>query len=122
MSVLKCEAGSTYADNGRVIRHSRRLALLDARVVLDAEILYIASTKDNVLVDLVGRADLIIGTPFATFCSKGADIFQRHSRLVRVDFVENTNVTEGGRCQQVVRFCSARGRRGTGVSKGAQKK
>ncbi len=49
----------TYANNSWVIRHGRRLVLLDVGVILDAKILHIASTEDDVLVDLIRGANLL---------------------------------------------------------------
>lgn len=62
--------GRTYADNGRVIGHDGRLVLLDARVFLNAKILHVAASKDNVLVDLIRGADLLFRATFSPLCSE----------------------------------------------------
>lgn len=60
----------TYADNSRVIWHGGRLVLLDAGVFLDAEILHIAAAEDDILVDLIGGTDFVVGPPLAALCAE----------------------------------------------------
>lgn len=60
----------TYSDDGRVIRNSWRLVLLDAGVLLDSQVLDIASTEDNVLVNLVRRRNFFIRSTFTAFRSE----------------------------------------------------
>lgn len=60
----------TYSDDSRVIRDSWRLVLLDARVLLDSQVLDIASTEDDVLVDLVRGSNLLLRSTFTAFRSE----------------------------------------------------
>lgn len=84
--------GSTYANNCGIVGHSGRVVLLHARVFLDTEILHVAASKDDILVDLVGRANLLFRTAFSSLGSERTDIFERHGRLVRIDLVQDADV------------------------------
>ncbi len=53
----------TYSDNGRVVGDPGRLVLLGARRSFDSEIFYIGASEDDVLVDLIGRRDLLLEAP-----------------------------------------------------------
>lgn len=68
----------THADDGWVIRNSRGLVLLDARVVLDSQVLHITASEDDVLVHLVGGRNLFVWPAFTAFCSEGPHILERH--------------------------------------------
>jgi hypothetical protein len=83
---------AAYSDNGWVIWHGGRLVLLDARGVLNSEVLHVASSEDDILVDLVRRTDLLFWPAFATLCTEGAHILEGNGRLVGVDFVKHTNI------------------------------
>lgn len=68
---------STYPNNCRVIWHGwRGLVLLDARVLLDAEVLHIAAAEDDVLVNLFRWSNLVFGPASTTLGAKRTDIFQ----------------------------------------------
>ena len=81
----------TYPNNGRVVGHSRRLVLLGARVFLNAKVFHIAASEDDIFVDLVGRADLLIAT-LSPFGAKRTNIFEGNGRVVRVDLMEDTDI------------------------------
>lgn len=85
----------TYVDNGRVLGHSRRLVLLDSRVVLDPQVLDIAAAEDDVVVNLIGRCYLFFGSTPPTLSAERADIFERDGGLVRVDLVKNADISRG---------------------------
>lgn len=54
--------GETHTtDNGWVIGHRRLVLLGRSRTLLNAQILHIATSKDDEVVDLVGRGDLLGG-------------------------------------------------------------
>lgn len=90
--------GITHTDNGWILGHSWRwLGLLHAGMFFDAQVLHIAATEDDVLVNLIGRCYLLFRAAFAALCAVRLDVFEGYSRLVRVDFMENTNVTGGSR-------------------------
>lgn len=84
----------TYTKDGRVVGDGRRLVLLDARVLLDAEVLYIAAAEYNIFVDLVRRSNLLLRAAFASLCAKGSNIFERDCGLFRVDLVQGADVAE----------------------------
>lgn len=75
-AVVLWVGGRTYANNGRVIGHGRGLVLLDARMFLDAKILHVAASEDDILVDLIRGADLLFGTAFSPLSSKRTNIFE----------------------------------------------
>lgn len=84
----------TYSNNGRIIGHGRSFCLLEAGMLFDSQILHIAATKDNILVDLVRGSYLFCWPASASFCAEGPDIFQGYRRLIRIDFMESANVAE----------------------------
>lgn len=86
---------TTYVDDGRVLGHGRRLVLLDARVFFDPQVFDIAAAENDVVVNLVGRRYLIFRPTPSALCSVGADILERHGRLVRVDLVEDADISRG---------------------------
>lgn len=91
---VRATRGKTYADNSWVIRHGRRLVLLlGAGGLFDAEILDIATTEYNVLVDLFGGGYLLLGPAFAAFRAKGHDIFERNSGILRVDLMKGADIS-----------------------------
>lgn len=59
----------TYAEDSGIIGH-RRLVLLGRGPRLDAKVLYIAATENDVLVDLVGGGHFLIGIVLAAFGSE----------------------------------------------------
>lgn len=74
--------GNTYVDNGRVLRHGRRLILLDAWVVFDPQVFDIAATENDVVINLVGGCYLFFGSVPSTLGSERANILERDGRLV----------------------------------------
>jgi hypothetical protein len=82
----------TYADNCRVVWHGGGLVLLDAGVLLDSEIFHIASTEDDIFVDLVRRRDLFTTSP--TFCAEGTDILEGDCGFIRIDFMQSADVAD----------------------------
>lgn len=67
----------TYAEDGRVIGDSRPLILLSRnRSFFDAQVLHIATTKHNILVDLVRRCNLFLWILLASFGTEGGDILE----------------------------------------------
>ena len=81
--------GKTYSYNSRVIGH-RGLVFLDARVFLDAKVLHIATTENDVLVHLIRGTNLIFSP--TTFCAERTNVLERYCGLVRVDLMEHANV------------------------------
>ena len=68
--------GITYAKDSRIIRHFRRLGLLDRSRGLDAEVLHIAASKDDIVVDLVGGRDLLVRVASTALGTKRSDILE----------------------------------------------
>lgn len=67
----------THTNNRRVIRHGwGRFVLFDAGMLFDPEIFHVASSKDDVFIDLVGRCNLILGTTASSFGSERTNIFE----------------------------------------------
>lgn len=60
----------TYAYDGRIIRHSWRLILLDVGMFFNPQVLDVAAAEDNVLVDLIGGRDLFFRSALATLGSE----------------------------------------------------
>ena len=83
---------ATYAEDGGIVGDGGWFVLLDARVLLDAEVLHVAAAEDNVLVDLVRGRDLVLRPASAALGAVGPDIFERYGRLFGVDFVEDADV------------------------------
>lgn len=92
----KTTRGITHADDSRVFGHCRRVVLLDAGSILNSQVLHVAATEYDILVDLVGRRNLLFGTAFAAFRTEGANILQGHCRLFRVDLVQDADVSRDG--------------------------
>jgi hypothetical protein len=86
------KSSRTYPNNSRVIGHHRRLVLLDGRVLLNAEVLHVAASEHNVLVDLVGGTNLLFRPSSSALSAVGTHIFERHSRLIGIDLVEGASV------------------------------
>lgn len=84
--------GQTYAEDGGIVGHGRRsrLGLLD--LVLYPEILHIAATEDDVLVDVVRCGDLVLAVA-AAFGTKRRDILKGDGGVLGVDLVEGSNVS-----------------------------
>lgn len=84
---------STYSDNGRVIGDLGRIGLVrGAGRLLDSQILHIAATEDNIIVDLVRRRDLLIGRGFPAFGAERSHALEGDSRLFRVNLMEDTRI------------------------------
>ena len=60
----------TYAENCGIIGHRRLVLLGSRRTGLDTEVLYIAATENDILVDLVGGGHFLIGIALATLSSE----------------------------------------------------
>lgn len=62
---VKGEVGNkterTHTNNGRIIRHSGRLAFFGSRALFDPQILDIGATEDDIIIDLVGGWNLVLG-------------------------------------------------------------
>lgn len=59
--------GTHTTDNGRVVGHRRLVLLGHSWTLLDAQILHIAASEDDEVVDLVGRGDLLRGVALSAF-------------------------------------------------------
>jgi hypothetical protein len=80
----------TYQDS-RIIRHIRlRLSVLFL-LLGNLYVLDIAPSKDNIVELLIGGGDEVLDR--TTLGAEGIDIFQRNRRLLRVDFVKSTDIT-----------------------------
>jgi len=62
--------GATYTEDGGVIGHLRRLRLVLLGRLDDGQVLDIASTEDNVVVDLVVGRDLVVWVAATAFSSE----------------------------------------------------
>ena len=90
--MLSSPRRKTYAKDCRVIRHRRRrrLGLLD--LVLYPEVLHIAATEDDVLVDVVRGSDLVLAIA-ASLGTKGPDVLKGDGGVLGVDLVEGSDVS-----------------------------
>lgn len=70
------KGGGTYTNDSWVIGHGWRLVLLDAGVLLNSKILHIASSENDVLVDLIRGRNLLLWSAFSTFGSERSDILE----------------------------------------------
>lgn len=102
---------TTYSEDGRVVGHLRRLVLLGGGSFLDPQVLDIAASEDDVLVDLLRGLDLVY-TILATLSAEGRDILQGDGGGLGVDLVERTDVsaaissgTKAGGGDQVATGC-----------------
>ena len=80
----------TYTKDGWIVGHLRRG--LCRGLILDTEVLHITAAEHNVLVDLVGRCNLLLGLAFAAFRAVRDDIFEGDRRVLRADIVKNARV------------------------------
>jgi hypothetical protein len=79
---------STYTEDGGVIGHLRGLRGLVFLGRLDnCQVLDIATTKDNVVVDLIIGRNLVVGVAATAFGAKRLYVFQSDCRVFRVDLV-----------------------------------
>lgn len=62
--------GATYTEDGGVIGDLRRLRLVLLGRLDDGQVLDIASTEDNVVVDLVVGRDLVVWVAATAFSSE----------------------------------------------------
>ena len=87
---------NTYSNNGWIIWHWGRFLLLGCGVLLNAQILHVATAKDDVLVDLV-RAGLLLGrVGGAAFSAVGGDILEGDGGGLAVDFVQGADILDVG--------------------------
>lgn len=59
--------GTHTTDDGWVVGHGRLVLLGRSRTLLDAQILHIAASEDDEVVDLVGCGDLLRGVALSAF-------------------------------------------------------
>ncbi len=85
----------TYAEDGWIIGDSGRL-LIRSGSLLNAKVLHVTPSEDDVLVDLRGWRYLLIGLSFSALGAKGANIFEGNSRVLRVNLVENADIAWTG--------------------------
>ena len=91
----------TYPKYGRIAGYGAGLGLL-RRLLLDAQILHVAASEDDVLIDLIGWRNLFLWAPLPSLRAKRLDIFEGDCGLLRVDLVEGTNVAKGGESDGLV--------------------
>jgi hypothetical protein len=61
------DGGRTHStDDGGVVGHGRLILLRRSWALLNAQILHIAASEDDEVVDLVGRRDLLGGVALST--------------------------------------------------------
>lgn len=83
---------STHSENGRVVWHLRRSWLRLFWLLLDSQVLHIATTEDNVVVDGVVCGNLFGRVAFTTFGAEGGHILEGYGGVLRVDLDEGTDV------------------------------
>lgn len=72
----------TYTDNGRVVRNRRGLVLFGSTwALLDPQVLDIATTEDDVLIDLVRSRNLFFRVALSAFGAKRLDTLKRDCGL-----------------------------------------
>ena len=86
----------TYSNDGRVIWHWGRFLLLRLCILLNAQILHIAATEDDVFVDLVRAGLFLRGIAAAAFGAVGGDILEGNGGVFAVDFVQGADVFDVG--------------------------
>ena len=86
----------TYSENRRIIWHFRGLILFHAGPGDNVQVLNIAASEHDVLVDDVRAWDLFVFLAFSAFGAVGRDIFEGYGVVVAVDFVEGANVSDVG--------------------------
>lgn len=84
---------NTYTKDSGVIRDRRRLRLR-CSWLLNAEVLDIAATEDDIIVDLIRRG-YKRATAFTALGTKGLDIFKRNCRVFRVDLMKSAYIATG---------------------------
>ena len=89
---MKYLVGITYAKDSGIIGHLRRFVLLGRSWRLNSEILYIAASEDDIIVDLICRGDLLVRVASPAFGAIGSDILEGDRRLLGVDLVQDTGV------------------------------
>ena len=87
-----CGRGPTYSKNSGIIRHFGRFVLRGRGRSLDAEVLHIAASEDNIVVNLIGGRNLLVRVASPTLGAVGRDIFQGNGRLFGVDLVQDTRI------------------------------
>jgi len=79
---------ATYTEDSGIIGHLRGLGRLVLLGRLDnGQVLDIAATEHNVVVDLVIGRDLVVWVAATAFGTERLDIFQSDCRVLRVDLV-----------------------------------
>jgi hypothetical protein len=83
----------TYAENRGIIRDRRRLLLFGRRrAFFDPQVLDICAAEDDVLVELVGGGDELLGVCFPVLGTKRPHVFKGDGRVIRVDAVEGAGI------------------------------
>ncbi len=73
----------TYSKNCRIVGNSRRLLVLGRRgAFLDPQVLDICAAEDDVLVELLGRRDELVGVVFAMLGAVRPHIFEGDGRVI----------------------------------------
>lgn len=87
---------STHTNNSGVVGHWRRLLWRCRSRLLDAQILHIAASEDNELVNLLRALYFLCWVRLASFCAMRLDILQGDGRLGWVDLDEGADIAVGG--------------------------
>lgn len=98
----------TYSKNGGIIGNLGGRWLVFFGRFFNAQVLYIGSAKDNVLIDAIGASNLVFGVVATTLRTERLDIFESNGRGFGVDFVEGANVSvqqvsKGNECATVAK-------------------
>ena len=82
----------TYAKDRRIIGHLGRFILLRRSWCLNSEVLYIAASENDIIVDLIRRRDLLVRVASPAFGTKRGDILEGNRRLFGVDLMQDTRI------------------------------
>jgi hypothetical protein len=93
LQLTKVEIIGTYSKDGRIVRYLWRV-WNRGWWFLDSQVLDIATTEHNVLVDAVGRWNFVGGIALSPLRAKRGYIFECDSRLFGINLVKRTDVSE----------------------------
>jgi len=81
------------SEDRRIVGDSRRLLVLGRRgAFFNPQVLDICAAEDDVLVELLGRRDELVGIVLAMLGAERPHIFEGDGRVIRVDAVEGAGI------------------------------
>ena len=92
--ILKSNDVASYPKNSRIVGNLWGQPGFFGRSCLHPEILHVATTKNDVFIDIIRRGNFFVGILFATFCPVGLDVLEGNGGVFRVDVVKHADVSD----------------------------